>query len=457
VVCNLNAYTGEIGQILKARVTDTNKAVQTLALDIVSKIATGMGKPFEKQTRFFALPVATVLADQKAPIRAAAIQTLTSMALACEGLDSMVHGLNTALETSNPVQKSTLLGWLADWFKEHEPSASLDLSSWASPVVSSLDDRNPDVRKSAQALLPTLITAAGFDYVMQQTNSLKPASRSSAIPLIQAARAMAAAPAPAAPVKSNKIPPISIPVELPSPRSESPTTAAPKVPPPNKIGGIRRKLPQATASRPESRAETPIDGPQSKQTGKPAIKRPGVPVTAGVRASAPQSPVGNLLFSGSNIEAKKARLGKDAQKWINESGPTRKDLAEVLRHQMEPHASKELITLLFSHDHNAVNDHVTGLTMMFDFFSNAEMGDETSSVDPADLRAVALANFDLPLKYSSIKAHEPQPNLTSKCLDVVEAVLAFLRSVNCQLTDAEALCFIPTMIHKVIEFVLTVS
>jgi cytoskeleton-associated protein 5 len=446
--------TGEIGQVLKARVTDTNKAVQALALDIVSKIASGMGKPFEKQTRFFALPVATVLADQKAPIRAAAIQTLTSMALACEGLDSMVHGLNTALETSNPVQKSTLLGWLAEWFKEHEPSPSLDLSSWASPVVSSLDDRNPDVRRSAQALLPTLITAAGFDYVMQQTNALKPASRSSAIPLIQAARALTATPVPVtvAPVKGNKVSPISIPPEPPSPQPESPTTATPKVPPPNKLGGIRRKLPQATASRPESRAETPTDGPR---TGKPTLKRPGVPVAA-IRASAPQSPVGTLLFSGSNIETKRARLGKDAQKWINESGPTRKDLAEVLRHQMEPHASKELVTLLFSHDHNAVNDHVTGLTMMFDFFSSAEVGDETSGVDPEELATVAMANFDLPLKYSSIKAHEPQPSLTSKCLDVVEAVLAFLRSVNCQLTDAEALCFIPTMIHKVIECVRTV-
>ncbi|KAJ3710235.1 armadillo-type protein [Lentinula guzmanii] len=49
----LTSSMGEIGQVLKARVVDTNKAVQTLALDIVARIATGMGKPFEKQTRFF--------------------------------------------------------------------------------------------------------------------------------------------------------------------------------------------------------------------------------------------------------------------------------------------------------------------------------------------------------------------------------------------------------------------
>jgi cytoskeleton-associated protein 5 len=53
--------------VLKARVADTNKAVQMLALDIVARIAAGMGKPFDKQTKLFVIPVATVLSDQKAP------------------------------------------------------------------------------------------------------------------------------------------------------------------------------------------------------------------------------------------------------------------------------------------------------------------------------------------------------------------------------------------------------
>jgi cytoskeleton-associated protein 5 len=75
--------------------------------------------------------------------------------------------------------------------------------------------------------------------------------------------------------------------------------------------------------------------------------------------------------------------------------------------------------------------------------------DEKFGVPLEDMRAVALANFDLPLKYVSIKAHEPQSNLIAKCLDVVDAVLGFLRSVDCQLTDPEALCFIPTMVYKV--------
>jgi cytoskeleton-associated protein 5 len=150
-----------------------------------------------------------------------------------------------------------------------------------------------------------------------------------------------------------------------------------------------------------------------------------------------------------NMEAKRARLAKDVQRWINEGGTTRKDLADLLQHQMEPHASKDLVAQLFSHDHNAVNDHVSGLTTMHDFFSTAESGDDKFGVPPDDLRAVALACSDLALKYVSIKAHEPQSNLSSKCLEVVEAVLGFLRSIDAQIDDSEALCFLPTLIHKV--------
>jgi cytoskeleton-associated protein 5 len=186
----LITVTGEIGSILKARVVDSNKAVQALALDIVSRIATGMGKPFEKHLRLLLVPVATVLSDQKANVRTLALNALTAMATACEGIDAMAGGLGTALETQNPVQRASILNWAVGWFKDHE-SPGVDLSSWTTTVLSCLDDRNSDVRKGAQAILPALIGSVGFDEVIRQTNSLKPASRSTVVPLVQAARANA--------------------------------------------------------------------------------------------------------------------------------------------------------------------------------------------------------------------------------------------------------------------------
>ncbi|KAI0064593.1 ARM repeat-containing protein [Artomyces pyxidatus] len=461
----LKPQMGDIGQVLKARVTDSNKAVQTLALDIVARIATGMGKPFDKQTRFFVVPVATVLADQKAPIRSAALQTLTAIAAACEGMDALVHGLTTALEANNPVQRATLLGWMVEWFKEHDGASNLDLSGWTGSIISCLDDRNGDVRKGAQGMLPFLISSVGFDQVMHQTGSLKPASKASAVPLIMAARTAAAppasAPAPpnppkaAAPAKAAKPP--SPPAPSPPPQSSTTVAGPSAVPvPPSRLGGIRRKLPQGTVSRPDSVAENvddiPPAPPASRMLAKPGLKRPGAAAAPAKPVPAP-APIASTVSSslplyGTNLDAKKLRLSKDAVKWVNEAGTTRKDLAELLQHQMEPYASKDLLSNLFSHDHSAVNDHVAGLTTLSDFYSDLQAGEDRLGLADDDAKTVGIANSDLALKYVSIKAHEPQSNLISKCLDVVDSVLSFMRSIDYQLTDPEALSFIPTLVYK---------
>ena len=423
----------------------------------MARIATGMGKPFEKQTRFFVLPVCTVLSDQKAPIRAAGIQTLTAIATACEGLDALVHGLTAALEVNQPLQRAQLLGWIVDWHKAHEMTYGLDLSSWVPPIVGCLDDRNGDVRKGAQALLPYLIASVGFDQVMHQTNSLKPASKSTAVPLIQAARAAAPSPVLSKPASSSK-PAITSPTP-PSPPQSSPPQS-PSAPvlagrpgPANKLGSVRRKLPLGSGPRPEShtetieelatpRAPTKLGGLGSKRGG--ATK--SAPTSAPVSAATSHEP---LPLHGTSPDAKRVRLLKDVGKWVNEGGATRKDLADLLQHQMESSASKDLIGNLFSHDHNAVNDNVNGLTMLCDFYTDLHSGAEGLGLTEDEARAIGVANSDLALKYVSIKAHEPQSNLVSKCLDVVDAVLAFMRSVEYQLTEPEALCFIPTLVHKV--------
>ena len=396
-----------------------------------------MGKPFDKHARLLAQPICTVLSDQKANIRAAGVQTLSAIAEACEGVDCLIAGVAAALESTNPLQKGTLIGWAVDWFKEHPTQPGLDLKLWVPLVVVSLDDRNADVRKASQALLPTLIQHSSFDYVMQQTSSLKPASRNSAVPLIQAARPTSSEPPTAlAPTqKAVPVPMVVTATEAPTAKSSLPTEAPQPKPAPKGLG-VRRKLPQGLNSRPDSRADS-VDSVST--IAKKPIPTSSIPS----KPQAPAPAVNNSLpFSNMNLETRKLRLAKDASRWVNEGGPTRKDLAEALQSQMEPHSSKDLVARLFSHDHNAVNDHIAGLTAMSEFYLGAVDGDE-------HLEKLCLANLDFPLKYGSIKFHEPQPNLISKCLDVTEAVLSFLRSVNYQLTDNEALCFIPTVIFKV--------
>ena len=420
-----------------------------LALDIVARIATGMGKPFEKHTRFFVVPVASVLSDQKAPCRAAALQTLTAIVNACEGFEPIAANIGTALESTNPLQRASLLAWLVDWFKGHELPSGLDLSSWALPVVSCLDDRNGDVRIGAQVMLPTLIASAGYDYVMNQTNSLKPASKSTAIPIIQAARGSAsAAPAaknaPTAKVASSKAAAAPLKASSPTPAEPPAPAESIKMAQSTKLGGVRRKLPQGSVPRPESRAETPADPTGTSRLPGPGkfggLKRPGAGLNGSSKPATHDIPY--AIFTSPNPDTKRLRLAKDLNKWVIESGPSRKDLAELLQHQMEPHASKELLALLFSHDHNAVNDHVNGLGMIQDFYNSAQTGDDRT-------QSICIANSDLALKFVSIKVHEPQSNLVQKCVEVVDSVLTFFQSVDYQLSDQEALVFIPTIVHKV--------
>lgn len=288
-----------------------------------------MGKPFEKQTRFFVLPVCTVLSDQKAHIRAAGIQTLTAIATACEGLDALIHGLTAALEVNQPIQRAQLMGWIVDWLKEHEVTPGLDLSSWVPPIVGCLDDRNGDVRKGAQALLPYLIASAGFDVVLHQTNSLKPASKTTAVPLIQAARAAAPAvattPAPPKVAVSSK-PAVVSPTPPSPPKYSPPQSPGASVPagrggPAGKFGSVRRKLPLGSGRRPELHPETvdELATPRAQtKLGGLGLKRSGTksaPTSMPVSAATSHEP---LLLHGTSTDAKRVRLLKDVGKWVNE-------------------------------------------------------------------------------------------------------------------------------------------
>ena len=197
------------------------------------------------------------------------------------------------------------------------------------------------------------------------------------------------------------------------------------------------------------RAPTKMGGLGTKRSGLMTPGSKSAPPSVPVSAAPSQEP---LPFHGTSLDVKRVRLLKDVGKWVNEGGATRKDLADLLQHQMEPNASKDLIANLFSQDHNAVNDHVNGLTMLCDFFTDLQTGAEGLGLTEDDARTIGMANSDLALKYVSIKVHEPQSNLVAKCLDVVDAVLAFLRNIECQLTETEAMCFIPTLVHKVRKY-----
>ncbi|CAG8440367.1 2083_t:CDS:10, partial [Acaulospora morrowiae] len=179
---------GEFVPILKARLADSNKNLQMMALDICGKLATAMGKPFEKHIKILVPPVTAVLTDQKATVRGSAIGALDCLANATN-LDPLVQPLATSLATENPLLRKDLLSWLSDRLKEVDEKNILpDLQPFVVVILSCLQDRNGEVRKAAQSCLGPIVKSAGFDYVVTRCGDLKGAVKQTIMPMIEAVR-----------------------------------------------------------------------------------------------------------------------------------------------------------------------------------------------------------------------------------------------------------------------------
>jgi hypothetical protein len=162
-----------------------------MALDITGKIATAMGKPFDRHVKILVGPVTAVLTDQKATVRGSAIAALDALANSC-GLDPLIGSFSTSLATENPLLRKDLLSWLSERLKEAAESdkknALPDLSPMVQSILSCLQDRNGDVRKAAQACLGPIVKSAGYDYVVAKCGDLKGAVKQSIMPMIEAVR-----------------------------------------------------------------------------------------------------------------------------------------------------------------------------------------------------------------------------------------------------------------------------
>lgn len=409
---------------LKLRMTDSNKVVQNLALDIIARVATGMGKPFERQARILAGAVATVLADQKSNIRASGLLALSAMADAA-GLDTLISGFDKPLEAQNPILRKELLGWLEARFTDADAFATLDLAPIAGPVVSCLEDRNADVRKSALAILPMIVARAGYSHVLAQTSSLKPASRATVVPLIEAARNGAS---------TESRPPTAT---APLPRTgvskllRRPEAAKAPTPPPDEPArlGAPRPRPSLTSAKPKS--------------GASSARATPVPVASSSTLKEPP-------FKSADGQAKLIRQSKDvgSTKWLVE-GPPRPEQVEYLYAQISPHVSAELLGLLFSKDHNAERDYGIALSLLDDCAKEPGFAEQQYDLSSEELARRLIANVDLIFEYITLRIGLSSTTITVKCLDLIEHLLSLMGAEGHRLSDYEVNALLISLIGKV--------
>lgn len=466
---------GEIGGVLKKAMADTNLSVKLLALGIISKISIGMGQPFDKYLKLLAPAVASVCADQKATTRTAALNTLTAMADSVGGLDGFYGGLGASLETANPALRSSVLGWLAERLHSEPPSPSADMSPLAGPVIHCLEDRNGDVRKGAAAVLPFIVSSAGFDYVMDQTSSLKPASKATIVPLINNARANAPSlaassvgangVAPAAPAPKFTVATKTVAASTPSiarvragatrTAPGSPGTAAgPSLPKPSGVPArslAMKALSSVPSSRPLSSLNQSDDRPSGLPKSRMALLRP----ISATSQAAPSSVASSLPstskiipFLNSASEGRTARLKRDTVRWVLDPSPKASaDLYEYLHHQMESQVAPELLSLLFSKDHRAEEDFMAGLAMIRELYDQQTCG--SFGLDDHEIESRQLANVDMALKYAALKLLANNTQLANRCLEVITHVVKTMTRLNQRFSDAEAKLFVPALVFKV--------
>lgn len=447
----------DLSNALKPRLADSNKIVQGLALDVVARIATGMGKPFDRLVRVFAGPSAQVLSDPKAPVRASAVAALTAMADAA-GLDTMISSFEKPLDSANPMLRKELLAWLESRLADPDVVASVDLAPIAGATLSCLEDRTAEVRKSATAILPAIVQRTGYSAVMELTSKLKPASRTTIIPLIEAAKANAAAPASntvPAPRTSSTVPsaPASRAPSAPSSKPVAATAAAASSAPTSglsRLTGASKTLRTAASSS----SLAPLDEPASvPRLGPPRPKVVAKSAAAGPRSSPTLSAVSTTggkepPFTNADPKPKTIRAAKEtgSLRWVVE-GVARPDQVEALLLQMTPNTSPELISQLFSKDHNAERDFVTALTTLDDCTnaSNAAQYD----LSPEEMRSRLVANIDVIFKYLTVRLPLTSTTITVKCLDLIDHLIPVLDVEGYKLSDYETSALLISLIAKV--------
>ena len=443
-----DAVTGEIGTVLKKAMADTNLSVKMLALGIISKIATGMGQPFDKYNKLLTPAVASVCADQKATTRSAAIATLNVMAEASGTMDNMYPGLATACETTNPALRAAVLGWLAEKFQAEAPASSADLQPLAVPVVNCLEDRNGDVRKAASAVLPFVVANTGADFVMDQTSNLKPASRSTIIPLIEKARANAPAPAALAP-SAGPSRTAAAKVATPAKAARAPAGAraspAPAVPARAAGAPVRSLAMKALSTAPSSRQPA---HQEDRTTGlpKPRMAAPARPASSVSSVPSASSSARVPPYQSDAPEPRTMRLKKDSVRWLLEASP-KTDLTEYLAHQMEHHASPDIYAQLFSKDHRAEEDFMAALSSLAEFYGSSAAS--TFGLREDELQGLQLANIDLTVKYAALKLLSNNTQINNRCLELLTNVAETVARYEERFSDIEARLFVPALIFKV--------
>ncbi|KAJ7391009.1 hypothetical protein OS493_021029 [Desmophyllum pertusum] len=394
---------GDLPPALKARLGDSNKNLVTITLNICTTLATSMGPQINRHLRSLGAGIFSTLADAKNTVRAAGITSLNAWYKEI-GLAPFIEGevIFGALSTENPNLRTEVLGWLEEKLPA-EKNLPSSLVAIVAPLYSCLEDRSVDVRKKGQAVVPLMMQHVGWDAMSKQANKLKPASKSSVMPILEKAREKA-------PVKAAAA----------KPAAAKPTASKAQV----------DSTATSGASAGSSASSTSSSGGNAAKKAKPGGKQSSKKSAADAENEGPPL----LRHNGKDGRFKDEKELK-VLKW-NFTAP-RADFVEQLKEQTRPCFGKSLHTNLF---HADFKYHLMAISTL-----------QQAAVPPSDApyQTELVQSLDVILKWVTLRFFDTNTTVFIKCLELMDAIFVMLVQTDYQMLEFEAASFIPYLVQKV--------
>ncbi|ORY06720.1 ARM repeat-containing protein [Basidiobolus meristosporus CBS 931.73] len=451
----IKPQVGDLLNTMKDRILDSNKIIQSLALDICGTIAVAMGKPFEKQSRIVLSQILMCLADSKVQTRQSALKTLDSVSEVCN-LNLLIPVIANSLVQDSPTLRKDLTCWLNEkletCFEKDSESNQLELSSLVRPTLQCLQDRNSEIRKSATTLIEYVIRNGGYTLVKDKVSDLPGASRQTILPIIESLNKGGSNEM--SKQTNSSLRTNTAPTAKPRPTSSAAISSQAPVerkrelsvrPPISERASVSRVNSSESITRPQAArlGATPKDSPI---TSAPSSK--GTPRRVETKKSLPIAFDQETPLTTNDPRAKSLRGDKDKgpSKWVFET--PRQEHIDMLSEQMKPHLSPGIHQLMFSTGINASKGILDALNLLDECIVNKEFSGAKYQMSKEEMDSRFINNSDILLKYVSLRLFDTNTSILLKCTDFLEHFIALMDQQTYCFTDYEASAFLPIFIGK---------
>jgi len=180
---------GELPAVLCQRTVDSNGKLAVLALDICKALALAMGPQCRNYVKIFFRGFLAALGDSKQWVRSAALACINTWG-AEGGYKEFFEGeiIPDALKSGSPTLRTELWTWLSEILPITKSLSKDEISLCVPYLYSSCEDRNSDVRKSAQSAVLGVMIHVGYANMVKQTEKLKPGSKTVILALLEKIR-----------------------------------------------------------------------------------------------------------------------------------------------------------------------------------------------------------------------------------------------------------------------------